>query len=173
MGIDFTLCAGEIDETPVHGEPPARYVERMAREKAAAVKTDFSANYILAADTTVSIHEKILGKPKDVDEAVDMLMMLSGNTHQVFSAICLACVDEDVEELVTVATDVTFMPFDHKLAAAYVNENESLDKAGGYGIQSKGCFLVERINGSYSNVVGLPLVEVVSLLTSYKVISPA
>ena len=173
LGIDFTICAAEINEAPLAGEPPQKYVERMAREKAAPVGEQLVDSYILAADTAVCVGPTILGKPRDRQEAMEMLMLLAGRTHQVWSGICLSCNREGVMAVESVVTDVTFVAFDEGVAWSYVAQNESLDKAGAYGIQGKGAFLVKCIAGSYTNVVGLPLAEVVALLARFGVVSPS
>ena len=172
LGIDFTTSGAQIDETPRKDEEPTAYVERMAREKAVPVAKGFTDSFILAADTAVCVGRDILGQPEDKREALEMLMLLSGRTHQVRSGICLCCGHEGVLEVASVVTDVTFVSFDETVAQNYIDQDESLDKAGGYGIQGKGAFLVQHIVGSYSNVVGLPLAEVVALLVRFGVISP-
>ena len=162
--MHFSTCAEEIDETPGAGEDPVGYVERMARQKAAAVSRRFADRYVLAADTAVCLGNRIFGKPADGSDAVAMLLSLAGRTHVVRTGICVACADEDIEIVTSVATEVTFSDFGEPVARGYVAQGESLDKAGAYGIQGRGAFLVERVSGSYSNVVGLPLAEVVAIL---------
>ncbi|MFV0437601.1 MAG: Maf family protein [Desulfopila sp.] len=172
LGIVFSVFAQEIDETPRPNERPQRYVERMARTKGLTAADRFADSYVLAADTTVCLGETLLGKPATFAEAVDMLMSLAGRTHLVRSGFCIACRHEAVEIVGSVTTSVRFAPFSETTARAYVSEGESWDKAGGYGIQGKGSFLVEGITGSYSNVVGLPLVEVLAVLESQGVVMP-
>jgi len=173
LGLQMTIWAMDIDEAPLPGENPTRYVERMAREKALAVKSRFPGHYVLAADTAVCIGETILGKPVDEEDAVGMLMTLAGRVHLVRSGVCLVSEMDGVQIVSSVSTEVRFAEFDETVARAYVSEGESLDKAGGYGIQGKGAFLVAHVTGSYTNVVGLPLAEVVALLTQQGVIVPA
>lgn len=173
LGLKFSVCAEDIDETPYKNEDPKTYVERMAREKAAAVSRRFPGSYVLAADTAVCLADTILGKPADAAEAVAMLLSLAGRVHVVRSGICIACADEDVEICTSVATEVRFSDFGEAIAKGYVAEGESLDKAGAYGIQGKGAFLVKCVQGSYSNVVGLPLAEVVEILEQQGVVVPA
>jgi len=173
LGLNVTIWACDIDETPLPDENPKRYVERMAREKAYAVKGRFPKSYVLAADTAVCLGETILGKPEDDEDAVAMLLSLAGRVHMVRSGICLVSEADRVHIVLSVATEVRFAEFDEAVARSYVGEGESLDKAGAYGIQGKGAFLVEVVVGSYTNVVGLPLVEVVDLLTQHGVIIPA
>jgi len=173
LGLNVTIWACDIDETPLTDENPQHYVERMALEKASAVKGRFPQSYVLAADTAVCLGETILGKPEDDEDAVAMLLSLAGRVHMVRSGICLVSEADRIQIVFSVATEVRFAEFDETVARAYVGEGESLDKAGAYGIQGKGAFLVEVVVGSYTNVVGLPLVEVVDLLTQQGVIVPA
>ncbi len=173
LGLDFMICAREIDESVHPGEEAIAYVERVAREKAVAVRQINPDSYIVAADTVVCLEDRILGKPAGLEEAVAMLLSLAGKRHVVRTGVCIACGREGVETVRSVDTSVYFVDFDETVARAYVAQGESLDKAGGYGIQGQGAFLVERVEGSYSNVVGLPLAEVVMLLTGYGAIAPA
>ena len=115
---------------------------------------------------------KILGKPGDAKEAVSVLQALAGQKHLVHTGFCLMHGKDDIAISRVVTTEVWFSPFSRDIAEAYVATGEPLDKAGAYGIQGSGGFLVERINGSYSNVVGLPLVEVIQELLRYKVVQP-
>lgn len=170
LGLVFTIHVREIDETPEAGEDPVGYVERMARYKAAAVAELHPEQYVLAADTAVCLGETILGKPNDEGAAVEMLLALAGRLHVVRSGICLVNRALARETVLSVATEVVFTDFDENVAQCYVAAGESMDKAGAYGIQGKGAFLVERISGSYTNVVGLPLAEVVALLGREKII---
>ncbi len=155
IGLAFSVQVPAIDETPRLGEAAAAYVERMAREKARAIPADDSV--VLAADTVVVLDGQILGKPRDKEDAVATLLALGGRTHEVLTAI--AVTDGRTLHSEVVATAVTFVPIDADLAKAYVATGESADKAGSYGIQGIGGILAERIKGSYSAVVGLPLAE--------------
>lgn len=170
LGLVFTIHVREIDETPAAGEDPTGYVERMARQKAAAVAALYPEKYVLAADTAVCLGETILGKPNDEREAVEMLQALAGRRHVVRSGICLVNRKLARETVLSVATEVFFTDFDENVAKSYVAAGESMDKAGAYGIQGKGAFMVERITGSYTNVVGLPLAEVAAMLSNEKII---
>ncbi len=142
----------------------------MALEKAAAVSRKFSGSWVVAGDTVVCLGSKILGKPADKEDALDILMSLSGREHEVKTGICLCHADKKVADYRFAVTKVTFVNFDEMTARAYIDSGECFDKAGGYGIQGKGAFLVEAINGSYSNVVGLPLHELLEMLRYYQVI---
>lgn len=172
LGLTFTIRAEEIDETPLAGELPVSFVERMAREKARTVSGKCNDSYVVAADTVVCLENQILGKPENRADAVKMLTALSGRSHIVRSGYCVMNLSEKVEVVGSVATNVYFSDFSSAVAKAYVSCGESLDKAGAYGIQGKGAFLVEKIEGSYSNVVGLPLAEVVAVLEQLGIIAP-
>ena len=142
IGIPFDVVVPDIDESPGADEAPLVYVERMAREKAAAVPLPGSV--VLAADTAVVLDGVILGKPASKAAAIDTLMNLGGRTHQVLTAVAVTR-DRTVESLVT-TTRVSFIPVDRRLAESYWATGEGADKAGGYGIQGIGGILVERID---------------------------
>jgi len=169
LGIAFEVRVTDIDETPQTGEQPVDFVARLSREKAQGV--DLPAAWVLAADTAVVVDGEILGKPGDEAEACAMLMRLSGRWHEVWTGFSLW--HQTTGELCTkkVCTRVRFLTLTPDLCRAYVRTGEPLDKAGAYGIQGKGCFLVPEISGSYTNVVGLPMTEVLEMLLHYKVIA--
>jgi septum formation protein len=152
----------DIDETPKLNESPADYVQRLAVEKAAACKRNFQPKLpILAADTTVVLNGKIMGKPQDENDAKIMLRELSGNTHQVFTAIALFGQEQ---HLALSSTEVTFKTLSDAQIHAYWQTGEPLGKAGSYAIQGIASAFIERINGSFSGVMGLPLFETAQLL---------
>jgi septum formation protein len=157
-------AAADIDETPRRAELPRRYVERMTREKAAALSGTEGAldGLLLTADTVVYAGRRILGKPRDAGEAAEFLMLLSGRRHRVATAVCLAGSGFRRERLVE--TMVKMKRLSDAELSAYLRSGEWEGKAGGYAIQGIGAALVPSIHGSYSNVVGLPLVETVNLL---------
>ncbi len=162
LGVMFTVCPADIDETPRASEPVECFVARMAREKAGAVLGRGLAGPVLAADTIVVCDELALGKPRDRADALAMLERLSGRWHRVLSAVCLA-VGGEIHEALT-KTEVRFRPLACGEAAAYWATGEPCDKAGAYAIQGLGGCLVQEIRGSYSGVVGLPLAETLGLL---------
>jgi septum formation protein len=160
--VRYTVYPVDIDETPHPGETPQDYVLRMAFEKSWACMQKASPQIpVLAADTTVVLGSNIMGKPKDQQDALDMLTQLSGKTHQVYSAISLRA--NQHSQAVTV-TDVTFRHLTEDEIMAYWLSGEPVDKAGSYAIQGKGAIFVESIKGSFSGVVGLPLFETAELL---------
>ena len=172
LGLTFAVHSADIDERVDGEEDPDTFVRRMAREKAVAVRHLFPESWIVAADTVVCLGRTIMGKPINTEEAVAMLMSLAGREHIVRTGYCLACAKENVLVVRSVATSVWFSDFSSEVAMAYAATGEPFDKAGGYGIQGKGAFLVEKIEGSYSNVVGMPLYEVLREMLQRGVIAP-
>jgi septum formation protein len=160
LGVSFAQRPADIDESAREGEDPVVYVQRMAREKALAL--DEHAALLLTADTTVVLHGESLGKPVDRREARSMLERLSGTEHEVCTAVCLKAGDR-LQEL-TVCTTVEFAALPARLIEAYLDTGEPWDKAGAYAIQGLAGSFVRRVNGSVSNVIGLPLLETRELL---------
>ncbi len=164
LGVGFEVLRLSVDETRAPQEPPAAYVERVAVLKVAAARAVLGAGHaVLAADTTVSVDGEVFGKPRDRAAAATMLAALSGRWHEVLSAVALGEVNGTIRSVV-VTTRVEFCTLAPTLIAAYLDSGEGDDKAGAYGIQGLGGALVTRIDGSYSNVVGLPLAETRALL---------
>jgi len=172
LGLDFTIMEARIEERPEPGETPQEFVLRAACDKASVISSRNPASWVLGADTVVVHGDRILGKPRNSEEALQVLMTLSSQKHLVHTGFCLKNAEEQVSVNRVVTTEVSFFHFTREIAAAYVATGEPLDKAGAYGIQGVGGFLVEKINGSYSNVVGLPLVEVIEELLLFKVVVP-
>ena len=172
LGLSFSIEAARVDEQPLAHEPPREFVLRTATDKARAVAEHYPDAWVLGADTVVVLDNRILGKPVDEEDAIRLLELLAGKWHEVLTGFCLCRKNMAHLTAHTVATTVKFVDYDEKIAAAYVQTGEPLDKAGAYGIQGKGGFLVERINGSYSNVVGLPLAEVIEELLQLGIIIP-
>lgn len=162
VGVAFVVRPADIDESVHAGEAPVAYVERVAATKAAAIVRDDADAWVLAADTSVIVDAEILGKAADAAEAGAMLRRLRGRVHQVTTAVVLRR-GNDVHPL-TVTTDVEFEPCDDHTVAAYVASGEWRGKAGAYAVQGIGAALVRGIRGSITNVIGLPLAEVVALL---------
>jgi septum formation protein len=162
VGIAHEVVPADLDETPFAHEAPAAYCERLAREKAAAVAHRFADAVTIGSDTTVVIGGELLAKPEDEADARRMLRLLSGRTHTVHTAVAVARGDRLVSGVEDVA--VTFRPLGDDEIAAYVATREPMDKAGAYGIQGYGATIVERIDGDYFAVMGLPLVRLVRLL---------
>ncbi len=170
LGLSFQVVPADIEEQRKADEPAKAYVRRLAREKAAAIAENYPSSWIVAADTVVCLDDCVLGKPDSSEAAVKTLSLLSGREHMVHTAVCLQNVEEDVQDILLVTTGVLFWNVPIAAIKRYVSTGESMDKAGSYGIQGMGAFLVREIRGSYSNVVGLPLCEVVELLMQHKLI---
>ncbi|MGB3212267.1 MAG: Maf family protein [Desulforhopalus sp.] len=173
MGLRFTVQTAAVDESALDFENPVDFVKRMAQEKAAAISSELQNCWVISGDTVVCLGKRILGKPADKKEAVSQLMALSGREHHVITGFCVAHGSRKINVVRSVTTRVVFADYPESLARAYVATGESLDKAGAYGIQGKGIFLVKTIEGSYSNVVGLPLYELVEVLQANGVIEPS
>jgi len=173
LGITFTVVTASVDERPRPDEDPFAYVERLAMDKATAVATQHPDHWILAADTIVVLNDTMLGKPTDADEARAMLTRLSGELHRVITGVCLLHERRGTCHRFACRTTVRFAQLAPALIDAYVATGEPLDKAGAYGIQGLGGCLVKSIEGSYSNVVGLPLAETVAALLDASIIVPA
>lgn len=163
IGLSYLVRAVDIDETPRLQEEPLAYVQRIAAEKSLlAQQQNGMALPILAADTSVVIANCILGKPKDKPHALSMLQQLSGQTHQVYTAISLRWNNQHAEAVSI--TDVSFRDLSEAEINYYWTTGEPCDKAGAYAIQGLGSIFVSAIRGSFSGVVGLPLFETASLL---------
>ncbi len=163
-GIPFTVQPADINETPLAGESPRACAERLAREKALAVWQSRSQDYVLGADTIVVVDGAILGKPRDRDDALRMLRLLSGRTHVVITGVCLV---GPVSSNIQIAAEITFVTMcevsDDEIRD-YVATGEPMDKAGAYAIQGIASRWIPRIEGDYSNVVGLPVALVYAML---------
>jgi septum formation protein len=153
-GISFVVRPADIDETPRPDEHPRDYVMRVAREKALAVAAG-PAEIVLGADTTVVVGSRMLGKPRDTADAVRMLEALSGQRHEVITGICLRTAARSIEDCS--ASSVWFAALSRREIEEYVAGGEPMDKAGAYAIQGVASRFVERIEGCYFNVVGLPV----------------
>jgi len=161
VGIAFEVRVSQVAEDgDVPGAEPAEVAELHARQKALDVAAGAPLRLVLGADTVVVLDGRVLGKPRDEDEARAMLRALSGRTHEVITGVALALLRGADPELIAqdhVRTQVTFRELSEAEIEAYVMSGEPMDKAGAYGIQGRGALLVEEIKGCYSNVVGLPL----------------
>ncbi len=164
LGLDFIVQASEVDELMRPAEKPVDFVKRVGREKAMAVAGGNADAWILAADTAVVINGQILGKPATIADALVMLKKLAGGSHEVWTGFCLINQRENIRLCRAVRTVVRFIDWQEGIFSAYVNSGDSLDKAGGYGIQGAGGVLVREISGSCSNVVGLPMAEVMGAM---------
>ena len=161
-GLEPVVCPPEIDEARRPGESAVAYVARLAREKARCAPVA-EGTVVLAADTAVVLDGDLLGKPSDAEEAAAMLMRLRGRSHRVSTGVAVLTAAGALAETV-LTTEVAMAPISNEAIAGYVATGEPLDKAGAYGIQGRAAAFVARIDGSWTNVVGLPLVETLDLL---------
>lgn len=162
--ISFSVQPGDIDETPLPGESPKAHVLRLARGKARVVADRSEGHFFIGADTVVVCDGEIMGKPVDEADAIRMLRKLSGVPHQVITGYAIVDAVTGATTSGAVATDVFFKELSESEISAYVATGCPMDKAGAYAIQGGAAYMVRRIEGSYTNVVGLPLCEVVEAL---------
>lgn len=162
LGLEFEIIMPQIDETPQAGEAPRAFAERLAQEKAEAVD---AVGTIIAADTIVVHQDRILGKPTNEAHAREMLTNLSGQTHEVITGVCIRQGSRSV--VFSVSTEVVFRTLTEREIEAYIASGCPMDKAGAYAIQGGAAHMVRAINGSYTNVVGLPLCELHETLISF------
>ncbi len=162
IGISHEVIPADIDETQFDGELPRAHVERLAREKGATIAARAPDSLVISADTIVVENGEVLGKPRDAAEACSMLRRLSGRTHLVFTAVATTLGGRTISAVEEVS--VTFLPLGDRTIASYVATGEPMDKAGSYGIQGYGATLVERIDGDFFAVMGLPISRLVRLL---------
>ncbi len=171
LGLSFEVIPAYINEEQLENESAGDFVLRMAEEKAESVAKQNPGQCIISGDTIVCLDDQtVLGKPESKDHAVKLLLALSAREHVVRSAFCVMYKEKNIRRVASVKTRVCFTDFTEDIARAYVETGEPMDKAGGYGIQGIGGVLVQRIEGSYSNVVGLPLAELIVVLIKEKII---
>ena len=168
IGINHQVVNIEIDETPRQQETPTDYVLRMAKEKALQACSDEMTIPLLAADTSVICEEKILGKPENKEQFLEMFELLNDNQHQVITAV--AVIKDTIQTSLSVS-QVSFRKITPEEALLYWETGEPRDKAGGYGIQGKAAIFINDIHGSYSGIMGLPLYETSELLAEFGVYS--
>ncbi len=164
------VIPSSIDESGFSHLPPEDYVKTLAESKATDISKKYPESWVIGADTIVLSNGHVLEKPKDKDDARGMLHQLSGAAHDVFTGYCACCEKESECITGTVKTTVYFKPLSDEEIEWYIDTDEPFDKAGAYAIQGLGTFLVQRINGSYTNVVGLPVCELIEILIKKKVI---
>lgn len=165
-GVEFEVLVSEADETVPEGTAPKDAAIMTAEKKALAVAENSRDSVVIGADTIVVIDGKILGKPKDEADAADMLRTLSGREHDVITGVCIT--DGEKTEKFAQVSRVRFYDLTDDEITAYVATKEPMDKAGAYGIQGRGCVLVESIEGDYFNIVGLPVAATVRALKNFE-----
>lgn len=165
LRLEFEVMAVDVDETYAIGEDPVAFVERLARAKAAAGAAQRPDALVLGSDTVVVQGDDVLGKPRDGAEAVEMLARLQGKEHRVETGVAIMAPGGRVASAVE-GVRVRFRPFDLRTAREYVATDEPMDKAGAYGIQGFGAALVERIDGDFFAVMGLPVARTIELFAA-------
>ncbi len=168
--ITFDIIPSSIDETIIKKDDPEEFVRTLSHLKAMDIARKNIDAWVLGADTIVYSGKSILEKPNSKAHAATMLKTLSNRSHSVYTSFTLCCISKNKTIVDIVKTDVFFKKISDQEIKWYVDTGEYLDKAGGYAIQGKGGFLVEKIHGSYSNVVGLPICEVIECLISQNII---
>jgi septum formation protein len=171
IGVSFFPCSADIDETMRPGEAAAEFAERMAHEKAAAIGP-VDGLPVLGADTVVVLGERVLGKPRSLEEAKTMLAALSGRQHKVITAVAVITSDGKVLQTSNTTT-VEFKPLSSDEINVYCATGDSMDKAGAYGVQGLAAMFICHLDGSHSGVMGLPLFETAQLLRDAGVKIPA
>lgn len=154
---NFKVISSDAEELKSHSGGPLTLVQENAKKKAIPVAANNPSCWVLGADTLVFYQKEILGKPKDLDEAVEMLTFLSGKTHEVATGVSLQCNELNIVKTFSETSSVTFKPISKQEIRLYFKEVNPLDKAGAYAIQTNADMIIDRFVGSYSNVVGLPL----------------
>ena len=170
-GVTFTVIPSAVNEDSIQVTDPSRYVKTLAQAKADDVAKHYPTSWVIGADTIVSIENTILGKPGNQEEARHMLARLSGQSHHVYTGYAIVCHTRQVRLTTAICTDVQFKHLNAAEIEWYIQTGEPFDKAGAYAIQGMGTFLVRRINGSYTNVVGLPVCEVIEDLLRLNVVT--
>ena len=163
-GLRFTIVPSRINEEDFRESDPENHVKMLANAKAADVAQKYPDRWIIGADSIVLINKTVLEKPKSIADARRMLNLLSGNTHMVLTGYAIVCEKQSHFFSSVVTTQVTFKALTHEEIEWYIHTTEPYDKAGGYAIQGLGSFMIRSFNGSYSNVVGLPVCEVIDHL---------
>ena len=169
-GLSFSVVPSNIDEKSIPESPPETYVRMLSEAKADNVSSLYPDKWIIGADTIVLKDDTILGKPGSKAEARSMLKQLSGQTHHVLTGYAICCKTKNRRFSATMKTEVLFKHLTDDEIEWYIHTKEPFDKAGAYAIQGLGTFLVKSINGSYTNVVGLPVCEVIEFLIKENVL---
>lgn len=171
VGWQFEKMVADVDETPLEGEDPERYVERLAIEKSLAVAADHEGRIVLGADTTVVIDGRIVGKPEDEEDARRMIRSLSGRWHDVITGVAVVRSGSGVEDARVSSglqtTGVKFSELSDREIDFLVEHGEPMDKAGAYAVQAQAALFIEEIKGDYWNVVGLPVSLVYRLVSEF------
>ena len=171
VGLKFKIIPAHINENYLAGESPRQHVKRLSRDKAMVIAGKYPESWVLGADTIVVIDGLILGKPKNKTQAREMLQNLSGREHKVFTGFTIAHVAAAIYQTKVIQSAVRFKTISPKEMDWYVSCDEPYDKAGGYAVQGRGAYFIKSIRGSYTNVIGLPLCEVLEELKKFETIN--
>jgi septum formation protein len=171
VGLNFKIIPAHVNEDYLTGESPQQHVRRLSYNKAITIAEKNQNAWVLGADTIVVIDGIILGKPKNKTQAKDMLEKLSGREHKVFTGFTIALMESEIYKTKVIQSTVRFKIIRPEEIKWYINCDEPYDKAGGYAIQGRGAYFIRSIRGSYTNVIGLPLCEVLETLISLKAIN--
>lgn len=163
---DFTVCASDFDESAVSAATPAQLVEQLARGKCLSVAAAHPGAVVIGCDTVVDVKGEVFGKPRDVQDAKRMLRALSGTTHQVHTGVCIS--DGSRTESFVDSCKVTFFPLDEEEIDFYTATKDPYDKAGAYAIQGRAALWLDRIEGDYYTIMGLPVSRTVQLLDHFE-----
>lgn len=171
LPINFEVKTKEVDEVIDSTLTPGENVCSLAYQKASAVSKDNKEQWVIGCDTVVVFENQILGKPKDESDAKRMLEILSGKTHQVYTGVCLINESKAIKKSFYVSSDVVMKTISSEEIHQYVLSKEPMDKAGSYAIQGKGAVFIEKIQGDYFNIVGLPVSNLYDVLKEFQIIS--
>jgi septum formation protein len=171
VGLKFRTIPAHVNEDYLAGESPSRHVRRLSCNKAMVIAQKHHNSWVLGADTIVVIDGIILGKPQNKKQAKNMLEKLSGRKHKVFTGFTIVHKASGMCKTKVIHSTVRFKIIGHEEMLWYIDCDEPYDKAGGYAIQGKGAYFIQSISGSYTNVIGLPLCEVLETLKTFKVIN--
>ncbi|MEJ2038278.1 MAG: Maf family protein [Desulfosarcinaceae bacterium] len=169
-GLVFDVVPSHVDESSIPPADPAEYAKTLSLAKARDVAASYPDSWVIGADTIVLMNRRILGKPRNLNQAREMLQRLSGRTHEVYTGYTIYCGALGKSLTDVVCTAVTFKTLSADEIEWYIHTDEPFDKAGAYAIQGLGTFLVKSVHGSYTNVVGLPVCEVIEYLIQAKVL---
>jgi len=174
VGLEFEIKPS-LDKEPKWelGQDPQEYALELAKIKGHRIALENRESVVISADTIVVLDKEVLGKPANKQEALKMLMKLSNRPHLVITSFCIQCVELELFELNSVTSTVYMAAFSQEVLQAYLETGEGMDKAGSYAVQGIGSFLVKRIEGSYTNVIGLPVTEVITSLLHANIIKVA
>ncbi len=164
LGLKFDACSVDIDESPFPSERPPAYVTRIARAKATSVASPKENSVVIAVDTAIGIGKDIIGKPRDKKHAREILSTLSGRTHEVLSAIAVRDTSSGMINVEVTRTEVDFVYLDDTMIEWYLSTGEWKKRAGAYAIQAKGASLVREIRGCLTNVIGISIPSLISML---------